>query len=115
MALVKTSKIIKNCLRETDILGRIGGEEFAVILPETCLKQTTELTERLLDQVRTTKIEIEDDRELSLTISIGVATVPPLSIDVDTMMKEADKALYKAKSEGRNRCCVAAPEEQFQT
>ncbi len=115
VALVETSKTIKNCLRETDILGRIGGEEFAVILPETGLKQTTELTERLLEQVWSTKILIENEIELTLTISIGVATVPPWTIDVDIVMNEADRALYNAKSEGRNRCCVAAPEEQLQT
>jgi len=109
VALVETSKIIRNCLRETDVLGRIGGEEFAVLLPETGIEQTTELTERLLEKVRAAKIEIEDDRIISLTTSIGVATVPPLLIDVDTVMKEADKALYKAKSEGRDRCCVVAP------
>lgn len=107
IALVETGKIIKNCLRETDVLGRIGGEEFAVLLPETGLNQTTKLTERLLEQVSSTKIEIDACRKISLTICVGVATVPPLSMDVDTVMKEADKALYKAKSEGRNRCCFA--------
>jgi diguanylate cyclase (GGDEF)-like protein/hemerythrin-like metal-binding protein len=108
LVLAAFSKVMKGCLRETDILGRIGGEEFAIILPETGLDQTAELAERLLEKVRTTMIEIESGRKISLTTSIGGATVSSLSVDVDKAMKAADKALYEAKSEGRDRCCFAA-------
>lgn len=104
MALVEFSKIIKACLRETDVLGRIGGEEFAIILPETSLEQTAELSERLLEKVRTAEIEYDADIKISLTTSIGVASFPPFSIDFDTVMNEADKALYRAKLDGRD-CC----------
>lgn len=104
IVLVGFSKILRSCLRETDVLGRIGGEEFAIILPETSLEQTAELSERLLEKVRTTEIQFESGRNLSVTTSIGVATVPPLAIDVDMVMKEADKALYQAKADGRD-CC----------
>lgn len=113
LVLAKFSKIMTNCLRATDVVGRIGGEEFAVILPETGLNQTAELTGRLLEMVRTAEIEIEDRIKIFLTTSIGVATVPPLSIDVEEVMKEADKALYKAKSEGRNCCSFAATNRQL--
>lgn len=104
LVLVEFSKIMNACLRETDILGRIGGEEFAIILPETSLEQTAELSERLLEKVRKAEIELDAGKKISLTTSIGVATVPPLSMDVETVMKEADKALYRAKSGGRD-CC----------
>jgi len=107
LVLTEFSKIIKGCLRETDVLGRIGGEEFAVILPETGVDQTTELTERLLETIRKTTTVIDADRKISITASIGLATVPPLSIDVDKVMNEADRALYEAKSKGRDRCCGA--------
>jgi len=107
LVLTEFAKILASCLRATDVLGRIGGEEFAVILPETCPDHTAELTERLLEKVRTTEIAIDTGRQLSITASIGVATVPPLSVDVGTVMKAADQALYKAKSEGRDRCCNA--------
>lgn len=102
LVLVEFSQIMRSCLRETDVLGRIGGEEFAIILPETGLEQTAEISERLLEKVRTAEIQYEPGRNLSLTTSIGVATVPPLAIDIDMVMKEADKALYKAKSDGRD-------------
>lgn len=104
--LVEFGKIIKSCLRETDVFSRIGGEEFAIILPETNLEQTAELSERLLEKVRTAQIELETGIKISLTTSIGVATIPPLSVDVDTVMSEADKALYRAKLDGRDCCRV---------
>jgi hemerythrin len=105
-ALVEFGKIIKTCLRETDVFSRIGGEEFAIILPETNLEQTAELSERLLEKVRTAEIELDTGIKISLTTSIGVATIPPLSVDVDMVMSEADKALYRAKLDGRDCCRV---------
>lgn len=104
--LVEFGKIIKSCLRETDVFSRIGGEEFAIILPETNLEQTAELSERLLEKVRTAQIELETGIKISLTTSIGVAAIPPLSVDVDMVMSEADKALYRAKLDGRDCCRV---------
>jgi len=105
LVLKKLAGVMKNSLRGTDIVGRIGGEEFAVILPETTLEQTVELTERLLSTIRNTKIEAE--KPFNITVSIGVATVPPLVSKLESVLKEADDALYKAKSEGRDRCCGA--------
>jgi diguanylate cyclase (GGDEF)-like protein len=103
LVLIQLGQLIRKSLRGTDIVGRIGGEEFAVVLPETGIEQTVELTERLLNTVRDTKIDAETP--FNITVSIGVATVPPLASDIESVMKEADDALYKAKSEGRNRCC----------
>jgi len=107
LVLIKLSQAMTKCLRGTDILGRIGGEEFAIILPETGLDQTAELTERLLDTVRNTTIKVDSTTMLNVTASIGVATVPPLACDLDAVIKEADEALYKAKAEGRDRSCGA--------
>ncbi|MGK2907658.1 MAG: GGDEF domain-containing protein [Desulfuromonadales bacterium] len=103
--LIQLSRVMAECLRGTDILGRIGGEEFAVILPETGMEQTAELTERLLDRVRSTTIEIGPETTIKVTVSIGVATAPPLPSDIDALIKEADTALYNAKTSGRDRCC----------
>ena len=103
--LIQLSRVMSGCLRGTDILGRIGGEEFAAILPETVIEQTSVLTKRLLDTVRNTTIDIDAETVLKVTISIGVTTAPPLPSAVDALIKEADTALYNAKSSGRDRCC----------
>ena len=103
VVLVQLARVIKDCLRGTDIVGRIGGEEFAVILPETSLEQTAELTERLLDRIRQTVIDVGEGRKLQVTVSIGVATVPPVALDIEAVMKSADDQLYRAKQHGRDR------------
>ena len=105
LVLHQLAGVIKNSLRGTDIVGRIGGEEFAVVLPETSLDQTVELTERLLSTIRNIKIEAQTT--FNITASIGVATVPPTVSELESVLKEADDALYKAKAEGRDRCCGA--------
>jgi hemerythrin len=107
IVLLRLCELIQKKLRGLDIIGRVGGEEFAVILPETGLEQTAQITERLLQSVREENIEIEQAATVSVTISIGVATVPPLVPDVDSAMMEADRALYQAKSSGRDRSCTA--------
>lgn len=108
LVLVRLSNAMRNCLRGTDIFGRIGGEEFAVILPETDLQKTAELTERLLRTVRNMAIAVEPAVVLTITVSIGVATIPPVDSSLDVLIKQADAALYRAKAEGRDRCCGAA-------
>lgn len=105
--LVHLSNVIRHCLRGTDKLGRIGGEEFAVVLPETDLEQTAVLTERLLSAVRNEEIEIEGAIPLRVTVSIGVVTLSPLSTEIDALMKQADVALYQAKAKGRDCWCGA--------
>lgn len=102
--LIRLSRIMEDCLRVTDVVGRIGGEEFAVLLPETNIEQTVELTSRLLNAVRNAVIETTET-SVSITVSIGVATTPPHADDFDTIMKIADQALYQAKNSGRDRCC----------
>ena len=103
LVLHQLAGVMKQSLRGTDIVGRIGGEEFAIILPETGFEQTVELTERLLRKIRNTKIEA--GISFNITVSIGVATMPPIVSELETVLKEADDDLYKAKSEGRDRCC----------
>ena len=93
-------------LREADIVGRMGGEEFAVILPETELTQTVEVAERLRKAVERTAVPLEHGLPLSVTVSIGIAPFAGAKTNVDTLLAHADKALYEAKREGRNRACV---------
>lgn len=102
--ILKTvSRLIQSCMRETDIFGRLGGEEFAVFLPHTGLDEALHIAERLrkaFDEEKTTV----DERLILCTVSIGAAESVNGEADLEGLMKQADAALYKAKNSGRN--CV---------
>ena len=89
-------------LRETDIFGRLGGEEFAVILPETGLKEGLEAAERLREIYAGLEARIEET-VISFTVSIGTTVVRPADRNIEEVLNRADEALYKAKRMGRNR------------
>ena len=89
-------------LREFDILGRYGGEEFAIILPETDCQAACKTAERLRQRVEEKHFETTKG-ELSLTISLGVAELSDDIPDMATLLDLADSALYVAKQSGRNR------------
>ena len=102
IALKSVTDKCTELLRESDILGRIGGEEFGIVLPETTLQDAFTIAERLRKTVENTVIETTND-SFSLTISIGVATMKDGSSTVEAVIKDADDALYEAKDEGRNK------------
>ncbi|MET1080639.1 MAG: PleD family two-component system response regulator [Pseudomonas sp.] len=92
---------LKQRLRKTDHIGRYGGEEFAVVLPDT----TAEAAAKVLDEIRRRFSEINfpaQPADLSCTFSCGVAQLQP-GVDIKTLSKQADEALYAAKHGGRNR------------
>lgn len=97
----------REALRDWDILGRMGGEEFAVLLPETDTMQALDVAERLRRAVAATDIPVEDGAIVHLTVSTGIATANDGDITVDTLLERADKALYEAKRSGRDKVCVA--------
>jgi len=88
-------------------MGRMGGEEFAVLLPETDATQSLNVAERLRKAVAATEIPLEDGTVVRLTVSTGIATANDSDITVDTLLQRADKALYEAKRSGRDKVCVA--------
>jgi two-component system cell cycle response regulator len=92
-------------LRGTDLIGRLGGEEFAVLLAETDKATALEVCRRLIGRVREAAV-MADDREVRFTVSAGVTEINP-SDEADTILKRADRALYRAKQLGRDRCEVA--------
>lgn len=104
-AVTRTSR---NCLRRVDIFGRIGGEEFAVLLPNTPKQTGFDIAERLRESIENTPVFV-GEKEVHLTISAGVAFLCPGKNDLPLLMKAADTALYHAKESGRNQ--VAAAEE----
>ena len=89
-------------LRNVDIVGRMGGEEFALILPETDPQGAMLTVERLREYLSELAIPI-DSGTLTVTVSIGVTTVRDPSDTIEGALKRADEALYKAKGSGRNR------------
>lgn len=93
---------IDQTVRESDSLGRYGGEEFILLLPETPLDRAVEVAERLRRMVENTKMRV-DGVEISVTLSIGAAAIGPDSKDSDSLVQSADRAMYQAKEAGRNR------------
>jgi diguanylate cyclase (GGDEF)-like protein len=94
-------------LRQPDILGRIGGEEFAVLLPDTPISEARGVAERLRAATEALSIVAGVGQKVSITMSIGCAPMAR-GEDLDAAMKRADEALYEAKSGGRNQVVVAA-------
>lgn len=88
-------------LRSTDSLGRLGGEEFAALLPETDIKGALTLAERIRQDVKA--LTFTDYPGLTVTVSIGVTQIQPDDADGDRVLLRADKALYRAKNAGRDR------------
>lgn len=105
--LIEVASRLRAAARLSDIVSRIGGEEFLLIAVDTPLEPARRLAERLRRQVAAEPIAIEG-RRLNVTICIGVAEKSLLSCrDVDHLLKCADEALYEAKQSGRNRVAVA--------
>jgi diguanylate cyclase (GGDEF)-like protein len=104
LALKSLAKICSAALRACDYIGRIGGEEFAVLLPATDLPTSLEVAERLRIAIETAAIAAADTK-MSITASIGVAGFDTPLDNFETLLKKADIAMYAAKNSGRNRVC----------
>ena len=99
--LKNIAKILKESLRNVDHIGRFGGEEFIVILPNTTLKNAVLVAEKVRDAIANFVHNIEE-QNIQTTVSIGIASYNPLDDDVNQIIERADHALYTAKSSGRN-------------
>ena len=102
MILVEFAKLIQSQIRQSDLLGRWGGEEFLIILPHTDIEQALQLAEKLRQAIEAFNFSIVEHK----TASFGVATFEK-TMSVEELMNAADKALYKSKEEGRNRVSSA--------
>ncbi|MDO9141763.1 MAG: PAS domain S-box protein [Methylobacter sp.] len=107
LVLKKLAEICRTVLREVDIIGRIGGEEFAILLPETDKKQAVEVAERLRQAIADAKVPIENGLPVCFTASIGVTSLKGKDENLDVLLSIADKALYQAKNAGRNQVAMA--------
>lgn len=100
--LAALARGIGRCLREDDVLGRVGGEEFLVLLPGTGIDDALVLAERLRMAVARLEVLLEGEPQ-SATVSIGAAARQVADTEPGTLIRRADRALYAAKSAGRNR------------
>ncbi len=103
--LITLSQILKKRLRKTDTAARLGGEEFGLILPDTNLENAYVVTEDLRKVIAGTPVYYEGNK-ISFTVSIGVTACSPGTLYVEELLRAADKALYRAKDEGRNRTII---------
>ncbi|HUX91000.1 MAG TPA: diguanylate cyclase [Gallionellaceae bacterium] len=106
IVLQQLGHVLRETLRTVDIIGRIGGEEFAVLLPETDLQEAVEIAERLREIIAHTDVVLEPGLPLHFTVSIGVAMLKESDVNLDILLNLADKALYQAKESGRDKVCV---------
>ncbi|SFP94424.1 GGDEF domain-containing protein, partial [Hydrogenimonas thermophila] len=100
------ASLLMHRMRESDIVVRYGGEEFIAILPETDIKRAFVVIESIRKLVEDMKISIENNKEISITISAGIAEYNRKET-LDQLIKRADDALYLAKDRGRNRVEMA--------
>jgi diguanylate cyclase (GGDEF)-like protein/PAS domain S-box-containing protein len=104
--LIELAEILEEATRAADFVGRFGGEEFLLILPELNHEKALGLAERIRKQVESHTI-ITQDQVIKITVSIGVSTFPKHGNDVDALVKASDDAMYKAKASGRNQVASA--------
>ncbi len=104
LMLIQFSEILMRNLKNA-VLARYGGEEFAILLPEMTKTEAVKAAEQIRQLVAKTSFHIRREN-LGMTVSVGVASLPQDTLDLETLVRKADQALYKAKKEGRNRVCV---------
>ncbi len=104
-ALQHLARILSDGFREVDLIARIGGEEFAILLPETDDDLAVDIAERLRKNIENYSFKV-DDSKISFTSSFGVSTKTEKIDTLDKMLQNADQAMYKAKENGRNNVVI---------
>jgi diguanylate cyclase (GGDEF)-like protein len=107
-ALVEAAGVIKGSARETDVVARFGGDEFALVLPDTGGEGAFAVGERIRDRVAAHKFLSGDGLDIHLTASVGVATLPDVAASAEELVQAADKAMYVVKESGKNGIAVAS-------
>ncbi len=104
VVLKEVASILKSSLREIDIIGRLGGEEFAIMLTGTGKDGAFQVAERIRESIEGAVFKAYDE-VVSITVSAGISVFPDDGVDIESLVESADKALYKAKESGRNKVC----------
>jgi diguanylate cyclase (GGDEF)-like protein len=107
-ALVEAASVIRGCARETDITARFGGDEFAVVLPDTGSEGAVAVAERVRERIAAYSfLRTSDGLNVRLTASVGVATLPDVAASAEELIKAADTAMYRVKAQGKNGVFLA--------
>lgn len=109
-ALKTLASILEQQTRDIDSVSRFGGEEFVIVLPETGESGAMVVAERIRKTVSNTPFTLPDERNIKVTISIGIASYPLCTKYPESLLEQADRALYLAKDAGRNRVAQYQPE-----
>lgn len=102
-ALIHFSQVTKSVLRSNDLIGRIGGEEFAVFLPDATEQAAHQIADRIHKELKEKPLKINESISHDITVSIGAVTNEDKMLQLEDLMIIADKALYKSKDNGRNQ------------
>lgn len=111
MVLREVGMLLRRSARTVDFVGRYGGEEFVIVLPETWSDDAMVMAERTRRLVHGHRFTLPTGESVRLSISAGIAGLPEHASDLPTLLERADRALYAAKAGGRNRVVLFEPEE----
>ena len=103
LALQKVVEVCRQILREVDVIGRLGGEEFGIMLPETDAEQALQVADRVRQAIAAASVELPNGGSVAITASVGVATYCDVDSGFESVLSRADRALYEAKRLGRDR------------
>jgi diguanylate cyclase (GGDEF)-like protein len=101
-ALVEAAAVIRASARETDVVSRFGGDEFALVLPDTGGEGAFAVGERIRERIAAHAFLVPDRLNIHLTVSVGVATLPDVAASAEELMQAADNAMYRVKDSGKN-------------
>jgi diguanylate cyclase (GGDEF)-like protein len=112
IVLQEISSVLKQSVRDVDIVARYGGEEFMVILPQTDIERAGVIAERIRSQIEIAYFSnSQGQRYLKVTVSVGVIAYPNGVLSTNQLLEKVDKTMYQAKKEGRNKVCMPPPVE----
>jgi diguanylate cyclase (GGDEF)-like protein/PAS domain S-box-containing protein len=109
--LRKAAQVVREELRDSDVLARYGGDEFVILLPSSDEREAFKVLERIHGNIQTARVTA-GDKKLGITISAGIASFQPSMEKPDQLVTQADQALYSAKNAGRNRLVVFNNDEE---
>ena len=107
-ALVEVAAVVRGSARETDVVARFGGDEFAVVLPDTGGEGAFAVGERVRQRIADFRFLADEGLDIRLTASVGVATLPDVAASPDELIQAADVAMYAVKAAGKNGIQAAA-------